>query len=128
VILIGATLTLLRWLRGLLNGLEKHNPRPRFLLHQIEPPLRIAIWFAALLISAEILAPSRDAFLATPVRRLWQIGLGLQELIKNLIDGMVVIVDRPYQIGDKRPWNACLDQSVCVRPSLCFSNENRPST
>jgi hypothetical protein len=101
VLLIGATWALLRWLRGVLNGLEKHNPRLRFLLRQIEPPLRIAIWFAALLISAEILAPSRDAFLATLGSAALAIGLGLQDLIKNLIGGMVVIVDRPYQIGDK---------------------------
>ncbi len=101
VILIGATWALLRWLRGILNGLEKHNPRLRFLLRQIEPPIRIAIWFAALLISAEILAPSRDAFLATLGSAALAIGLGLQDLIKNLIGGLVVIVDRPYQTGDK---------------------------
>src|SRR5271156_6895668 len=101
VILIGATLALLRWLRGLLNGLEKHNPRLRFLLRQIEPPMRIAIWFAALLISAEILAPSRDAFLATLGSAALAIGLGLQDLIKNLIGGMVVVVDRPFQTGDR---------------------------
>jgi MscS family membrane protein len=88
-------------LRGVLNGLEKHNPRLRFLLRQIEPPLRIAIWFAALLISAEILAPSRDAFLATLGSAALAIGLGLQDLIKNLIGGLVVIVDRPFQTGDK---------------------------
>jgi MscS family membrane protein len=101
VLLIGATWALLRWLRGVLNGLEKHNPRLRFLLRQIEPPLRIAIWFAALLISAEILAPSRDAFLATLGSAALAIGLGLQDLIKNLIGGLVVIVDRPFQTGDK---------------------------
>src|ERR1700723_1490168 len=101
VLLIGATWALLRWLRGVLNGLEKHNPRLRFLLRQIEPPLRIAIWFAALLISAEILAPSRDAFLATLGSAALAIGLGLQDLIKNLIGGFVVIVDRPFQTGDR---------------------------
>ena len=71
------------------------------MLRQIEPPLRIAIWFAALLISAEILAPSRDAFLATLGSAALAIGLGLQDLIKNLIGGLVVIVDRPFQTGDK---------------------------
>jgi small-conductance mechanosensitive channel len=101
VILIVSTWALLRWLRGILNGLERHNPRLRFLLRQIEPPMRIAIWFAALLISAEILAPSRDAFLATLGSAALAIGLGLQDLIKNLIGGLVVIVDRPYQTGDK---------------------------
>lgn len=71
------------------------------MLRQVEPPLRIAIWFGALLISAEILAPSQNAFLAALGSAALAIGLGLQDLIKNLIGGMVVVVDRPFQIGDR---------------------------
>jgi small-conductance mechanosensitive channel len=29
------------------------------------------------------------------------IGLGLQDLIKNLIGGLVIVADRPYQAGDR---------------------------
>lgn len=92
---------LLKWMRGFLDRLEKVNPRLRFMLRQVEPPLRIAIWFAALLISSEILAPSRNAFLAALGSAALAIGLGLQDLIKNLIGGMVVVVDRPFQTGDR---------------------------
>lgn len=100
-ILIGGTWTLLKWLRGFLDRLEKINPRLRFMLRQVEPPLRIAIWFGAILISAEVLAPSQNAFLAALGSAALAIGLGLQDLIKNLIGGMVVVVDRPFQIGDR---------------------------
>jgi small-conductance mechanosensitive channel len=99
-LIVGAWI-LLKWLRGVLDRLEKHNPRLRFLLRQIEPPLRIAIWFAAILISAEILAPSQNAFLAALGSAALAIGLGLQDLIKNLIGGMVIVVDRPFQTGDR---------------------------
>jgi small-conductance mechanosensitive channel len=92
---------LLKWVRGFLDGLEKHNPRLRFMLRQVEPPLRIAIWFGAILLSAEVLAPSQDAFLAALGSAALAIGLGLQDLIKNLIGGMVIVVDRPFQIGDR---------------------------
>jgi small-conductance mechanosensitive channel len=101
VVLVVAAWVLLRWIRGLFDGLEKHNPRLRFLLRQVEPPLRVAIWFAALLHSAEILAPSKSAFLAALGSAALAIGLGLQDLIKNLIGGFVVIVDRPFQTGDR---------------------------
>jgi MscS family membrane protein len=100
-ILVAGAWVLLKWTRGFLDGLEKLNPRLRFLLRQVEPPLRIAIWFAALLISAEILAPSKNAFLAALGSAALAIGLGLQDLIKNLIGGMVVVVDRPFQTGDR---------------------------
>ena len=101
IVLITATWVLLRWIRGVLDGLEKHNPRLRFLLRQIEPSLRILIWFVALLVSADILAPSKEAFLAALGSAALAIGLGLQDLIKNLIGGLVVIVDRPFQTGDR---------------------------
>jgi MscS family membrane protein len=101
VVLVAATFVLLRWIRGFLDGLERGNPRLRFLLRQVEPPVRIAIWFAAILVSAEILAPSQNAFLAALGSAALAIGLGLQDLIKNLIGGLVVIVDRPFQTGDR---------------------------
>jgi MscS family membrane protein len=99
--LIAGTFVLLRWIKGFLDGLESGNPRLRFLLRQVEPPVRIAIWFAAILVSAEILAPSQNAFLAALGSAALAIGLGLQDLIKNLIGGLVVIVDRPFQTGDR---------------------------
>lgn len=101
VILVLVAWVLLKWIRGFFDKLEKHNPRLRFLLRQVEPPLRITIWFAALLLSAEILAPSKNAFLAALGSAALAIGLGLQDLIKNLIGGLVVIVDRPFQTGDR---------------------------
>ena len=101
VVLVVAAWVLLKWVRSFFEGVEKHNPRLRFLVRQIEPPLRIGIWFAAALLSTEILAPSQNAFLAALGSAALAIGLGLQDLIKNLIGGLVVIVDRPFQTGDR---------------------------
>jgi MscS family membrane protein len=101
VVLIAATTVLLKWTRGFLDRLEKHNPRLRFMLRQVEQPLRIATWFIAVLASAEILAPSQNAFLAALGSAALAIGLGLQALIKNLIGGLVIVVDRPFQTGDR---------------------------
>lgn len=101
VVLVVVAWVLLKWVRGFFERIEKHNPRLRFLLRQIEPPARIAIWFTAVLLSAEILAPSQNAFLAALGSAALAIGLGLQDLIKNLIGGLVVIVDRPFQTGDR---------------------------
>ncbi|MGC1299845.1 MAG: mechanosensitive ion channel domain-containing protein, partial [Alloacidobacterium sp.] len=101
VVLVVLAWVLLKWVRGIFDRLERHNPRLRFLVRQVEQPLRIAIWFAAILLAAEILAPSRNAFLAALGSAALAIGLGLQDLIKNLIGGLVVIVDRPFQTGDR---------------------------
>lgn len=100
-VMIAITWILLKLLRGFLEKFERHNPRLRFLVRQVEPPLRILIWFGGLLIAAEILAPSKEAFLGALASAALAIGLGLQDLIKNLIGGLVIVTDRPYQIGDR---------------------------
>jgi small-conductance mechanosensitive channel len=101
VAVIGGTSVFLKWLNGFLDRLASQNVRLRFLLRQIEPPLRIVTWFGALLIAAQIVAPSKDAFLAALGSAALAIGLGLQDLIKNLIGGLVIVADRPYQAGDR---------------------------
>jgi small-conductance mechanosensitive channel len=101
MLVIVATWLLLKWIRSLFKRLEHHNPRMRFLANQLEPPLRILLWFAALLIAVEIVAPSKDAFLAALGSAALAIGLGLQDLIKNLIGGLVVVADAPFQTGDR---------------------------
>ena len=101
VLLVTATWVLLRWIRGFFLRLETHNPRIRFLANQLQPPLRIFLWFATLLIVVDVLAPSRDAFLAVLGSAALAIGLGLQDLIKNLVGGLVIVADVPFQTGDR---------------------------
>jgi small-conductance mechanosensitive channel len=55
----------------------------------------------ALLFAVSLLAPSKDAFLAALGSAAIAIGLGAQDLIKNLIGGFVIVADRPYQMGDR---------------------------
>jgi small-conductance mechanosensitive channel len=67
----------------------------------VEPAVRILLWFAALLFAVQIMAPSQDAFLAALGSAAIAVGFGAQDLIKNLIGGLVILVDRPYQLGDR---------------------------
>ena len=99
-VVIVLTWLLLKWLRGIFSRLEIGNPRLRFLARQVEPPLRIVAWFFSFLLCADVLAPSKDAFLAALGSAALAIGLGVQDLIKNLIGGLVIVADRPYQTGD----------------------------
>ncbi|MCC7176300.1 MAG: mechanosensitive ion channel family protein [Bryobacterales bacterium] len=99
LILLAAWL-LIRYSARLLNLLAARGPRARFLVKWLEPILRITLWFLAIFLSFEILAPSRETFLAVVGSVAIAIGLGAQDLIKNLIGGLVILGDRPYQLGD----------------------------
>jgi small-conductance mechanosensitive channel len=48
-----------------------------------------------------LLAPSRETFFAGLASLGIALGLGAQDLVKNLIGGLVVLGDRPYQLGDR---------------------------
>ena len=92
---------LLRYLAILFNAISNWRPRTRFLVKVVEPVIRIFLWFAAFLFAAWDLSPSPNAFLAALGSAALAIGLGAQDLIKNLIGGFVILGDRPYQLGDR---------------------------
>ncbi len=91
---------LIRYSAKLLDTLAARGPRARFLAKWIEPILRIAVWLTAIMISFRVLAPTSQMFLAAIGSVAIAIGLGAQDLIKNLIGGLVILGDRPYQLGD----------------------------
>ena len=64
VIVISLAWLFLKWMARFFKRLETHNPRLRFLANQMQPPIRIFVWFSALLLVIDVLAPNRDAFLA----------------------------------------------------------------
>jgi len=81
--------------------LSEKIPRARFLTKLLEPVTRIGLWFLAVFAIISILAPSSETFIASIGSLALAFGLGAQDLIKNVIGGLVVLVDRPYQLGDR---------------------------
>ncbi len=76
-------------------------PRSRFLTKLLEPIIRVGFWFLAVFFIITILAPSQETFFASIASLGIALGLGAQDLVKNVIGGLVVLVDRPYQLGDR---------------------------
>lgn len=92
---------LLRYIKRLFEALAQARPQMRFLVLMVEPVLRIVLWFGVFLFAAELIAPDQEALLAALGSAAIAIGLGAQDLIKNLIGGFVIVADRPYQLGDR---------------------------
>jgi small-conductance mechanosensitive channel len=100
LILAGAWLAI-RWSARALEFLGGRVARARFFFKQLEPVIRISVWFAAAFFIISLLAPSQETFWAGIGSMALALGLGAQDLIKNVIGGLVVLTDRPYQIGDR---------------------------
>jgi small-conductance mechanosensitive channel len=101
IVTFGAAWLTIRYISKLLDMISGRSPRIRFLSKLVEPVLRIVLWFIAILLAFDLLAPTQETFFAAIGSVAIAIGLGAQDLIKNLIGGFVILGDRPYQIGDR---------------------------
>lgn len=100
LIFLGAWM-LIRYTSKLLDLVSLRGPRARFAVKWIQPFLRIGLWFVATFAAFDLLSPSRETFFAAVGSVAIALGLGAQDLIKNLIGGLVILGDRPYQLGDR---------------------------
>lgn len=100
IVIVAITAVFIRYAARVLDLLSRRGPRIRFLAKGAEPIIRITLWFVAMLVSFHLLAPTRETFLATIGSVAIAVGLGAQDLIKNFIGGLVILGDRPYQLGD----------------------------
>lgn len=99
--LLFGTWLILRYSTQLLDTWSARSTRTRFLFKWLQPLLRLFLWTIAVFLSINILVPSREAFLAALASLGVALALGAQDLVKNLIGGIVILTDRPYQLGDR---------------------------
>ena len=83
------------------NALAQKAPRARFFFKGLAPIVRFAIYFALSYALITIFAPTAETRVAMLASSGLAIGLGAQDLIKDLIAGVVILADRPFQLGDR---------------------------
>jgi small-conductance mechanosensitive channel len=68
----------------------------------LAPVVRFGLWLGgAVFVTAGILAPSQQALFAGLTAAGVALGFGAQDLVKNILGGLVILADRPYQLGDR---------------------------
>jgi small-conductance mechanosensitive channel len=67
----------------------------------VESTIRILLWFGVLTLGLRLLAPSQNTLLVMMGAAAIAVGFGARDLVKNLIGGLVIISDRPYEVGDR---------------------------
>jgi small-conductance mechanosensitive channel len=93
---------LVRLSNAALEALARQVPRSRFFFKAAAPVARFGLWLGGgLLILTAIFAPTQQTLWAVLTAIGVALGFGAQDLVKNLIGGLVVLTDRPYQLGDR---------------------------
>ena len=101
LVIVVVTWLLIRGIAGLLAALAQRAPRARFFFKLLDPAIRFGFWCLAAFVILAIFTPSRDTLIAVLASVGIALGLGAQDLVKNIIGGLTILVDRPYQLGDR---------------------------
>lgn len=99
--ILGATYYLIRAVAFLADTLARRMPRHRLTLLQLVPLVRISLWLgSAYLIVVGIMSPSRESLIAFAATAGIGIGFAAQDVLKNVFGGILIVIDRPFQVGD----------------------------
>lgn len=90
------------YLTKLLEGIAEHWVSFRLMIKRIIPILRVGGWTLILyIVVADVLAPPIQTLVALTASAGIAVGFASQDILKNIFGGVIILFDRPFQIGDK---------------------------
>lgn len=96
-----ATYLLSRWLTRLLRNSMERGQRDPELIVLLEMLTRLGILAVGIIIALEQIAPGRfNTLIAGLGIGGIAIGFGLQDIVKNFISGILILLQQPFEIGD----------------------------
>ncbi|MFA5668532.1 MAG: mechanosensitive ion channel domain-containing protein [Balneolaceae bacterium] len=91
-----------RLLVFLLSRLAENQPAYRLLIKRIIPFLNVGIWTIAIFfVISGIIDPPIETVLTVGASIGLAIGFASQDILKNIFGGFIIILDSPFQVGDK---------------------------
>ena len=102
LLILGLTYVFLRVVSGLLHVWGERTTRHRVTIKGFIPVIRIIIWIGAIsFIIVAVFQPAMASVLAISASIGVAVGFAAQDLLKNIFGGIIIIIDKPFQIGDK---------------------------
>ncbi|MFT4603674.1 MAG: small-conductance mechanosensitive channel, partial [Rhodothermales bacterium] len=102
LLVILAAFYILQGLLWLLEAIADRSATRRLFFKRLIPIVRMVTWAIVIwFIVTSIFAVDRNGLLAASAALGVGIGLAAQDLIKNLLGGIIIIFDAPFQVGDK---------------------------
>lgn len=96
------TFTLVALLSRTLDRLGKRFADKRLIIHQAGTFLRFGIYLVGILgAGASILVLTPQVLLAVGGTVAVSIGFALKDLVASVIAGLIILIDRPFQVGDR---------------------------
>lgn len=97
-----ATYWVLRFLIWIIETASERSARRRLLLKRLIPITRMVVWSVAVyFVVANVFDVDRSGLIAASAALGVGIGLAAQDVLKNILGGIIIILDQPFQVGDK---------------------------
>jgi len=101
-ILFMAGFLIIKYVSKILESIGERWNNLRLLIKRLIPIFRIGSWTIILyMIIAWILSPPIETLIAVTASAGIAIGFASQDILKNIFGGIMIIFDRPFQVGDK---------------------------
>lgn len=93
---------ILRLLIAIIERFAERSTNHRITLKSISPIIRIVGWVLVVIIIIQgIFQPPMSSIIAAMASIGIAIGFAAQDILKNIFGGIMIIFDRPFQVGDK---------------------------
>ncbi len=102
IIILIITYISINLITKILRSLAEKSTEKRYLFKSIEPFIKILGWiFAITIIITVIFQPPFETIIAVMASVGIAIGFASQDILKNIFGGIMIVFDRPFQVGDK---------------------------
>lgn len=86
----------------LFNVFAERNARYRIRVKGFIPLLRILIWiFVIYIVIGGVIHPPAETIIALAASVGIAVGFAAQDILRNIFGGLIIIIDRPFKVGDK---------------------------
>ena len=102
IFLLVITYLLNRLIVSILDNISERSTKYRLGIKRLVPVSRIVIWaFAFYIIIVGIIEPPWTTVVTVLASIGIAVGFAAQDILKNIFGGFIIILDRPFQVGDK---------------------------
>jgi small-conductance mechanosensitive channel len=102
VVLLFITYLVNKYLSIILDNLSEKLTNYRLFIKRLVPISRILIWsFSIYIIITVIIGPPLETIITILASVGIAVGFASQDILRNIFGGIMIILDRPFQVGDK---------------------------
>jgi small-conductance mechanosensitive channel len=102
VVIFFTALFSIKYLIRTLERMAEPRTNLRLAIKRLIPTIRIMGWgLASYVIIVDIFAPSLQTIIAISASAGIAVGFASQDVLKNIFGGITILLDRPFQVGDK---------------------------